>query len=126
MPRHTQPREVAELKGALKHDPQRYRNEIPKAAYALGEPPASMSEAARAIWFELETFALVGVLNCADRYILELTANLVADYRTGPDTFPTARVSALISCLGRLGMTPADRQKLGAEKVKTDNPFNEF
>jgi hypothetical protein len=126
MPRHTQPREVAEAKGAVRHNPQRYRNTPPKAAFALGEPPAHMGDAAKAVWFELDTYAAKGVLTCADRLLLEVAANLIAEYRMSPRDFVTARVGQLISCLGRLGMTPADRQKLSVPDAEKTNPFDNF
>lgn len=126
MPRHTQPREVAELKGQTRVHPERYAKHVPKAAFALGQPPEYMSGEAKAVWFELETYALQGVLTCAERPLFEVVSNLLADFRRGPDEFPTARIGHLISALGRLGMSPADRQKLGTSKSADENPFDSF
>ena len=119
-------REVAEVSGAIKRNPQRYRNEVPKSPYSLGLPPDYMTEAAKKCWFEIESYALAGVLGSADRMILELAANLLAEYRENPAEFVTARLTALINSLGRMGLTPADRQKLGPEKAKEANPFDDF
>lgn len=126
MARHRQPLEVAEAKGLTRHDPQRYRNTPPKAAFALGQAPDSMSDEARAVWFELDSYAAAGVLTCADRLLLELCSNLVAEYRQCPADFPAAKIGHLIGCLARLGMTPADRQKLTTAKPETTNPFDGF
>lgn len=126
MPRHTQPREVAEARGLIAHNPQRYRNTPPKAAYRLGEPPEHMREEAKRVWFELDTYAAAGVLTCAERPLLEVTANLFADFRDDPSTFPAAKVGTLISALGRLGMSPADRQKLNSAEQPKENPFADF
>ena len=126
MPRHTQPRELAELKGATRHDPQRYKGEIPKNASPLGDIPAHLSPHAKAVWFELDSYALPGVLTASDRLVMETLATLVADFRKAPSEFPTARIQAMLSCMGRLGMSPADRQKLGTEKPKEGNPFDAF
>ena len=71
MARHAQPRQVAELKGADKKNPQRYRLEPPKTALPLGTAPEHMTDAAKAVWFELETYAPNGVLAGADRLMLE-------------------------------------------------------
>jgi hypothetical protein len=57
---------------------------------------------------------------------METLATLVADFRKDPSEFPTARIQAMLSCMGRLGMSPADRQKLGTEKPKEGNPFDQF
>lgn len=126
MTRHRQPLEVATAKGLVRHNPQRYRNTPPKAAYSLGTAPDHLGEEAKAVWFELDSYAAAGVLTCADRLLLELTCNLVADYRRDPDGFVTARIGQLISCLARLGMTPADRQKLSVAAPEKTNPFEDF
>lgn len=126
MARIPQPREVAELKGATRHDPQRYRKVPAKSAFALGQPPDYMAADAKAGWFELETYAAAGVLTGGDRLVLEVTATLLAEFRRDPSEFSAARLGHLIGCLARLGLTPADRQKLGTEKPPEENPFNEF
>jgi phage terminase small subunit len=126
MARHPQPREVAELKGAVRHDPQRYRKELPEVVQPLGQAPEHLSEAAKAAWFEVESLAPVKVLKGADRIALELLANLIVEYRAAPSEFASRKYTVLISLLARLGMTPADRQKLGTEKPAEGNPFDEF
>lgn len=126
MPRHTQPREVAEAKGATRHDPQRYRNKPPKAAFELGQAPPHLSDQAKAVWFEVAGYAAAGVLTCADRIAMELLCELLADFREAPREFPAARIGHLIGCLGRLGMTPADRQKLSAPEPEKVNAFDSF
>lgn len=126
MARHAQPREVAELKGATRKNPQRYRTEPPKVELPLGEAPAHMSDAARACWFEISTFAPAGVLKGADRLVLELASGLLAEYREDPKGFAVGKYTHLIGLLARLGMSPADRQKLGTERAKEENEFDEF
>jgi phage terminase small subunit len=126
MARHAQPRELAELKGANRAHPERYRKEVPKSDWALGDAPDHLSAEARAVWFELATYALPGVMTGADRLVMELLSVLVAQFRKDPEGFSAAKMSHMIGCLARIGMTPADRQKLGTEKPKDENPFNEF
>lgn len=123
---HAQPREVAKLKGADKVHPERYRKEVPKHETPLGSMPAHLTEKAKAVWFELEAYALPGVLTASDRLVMETLAELVSEFRVCPAEFPTARIQAMLSCMGRLGMSPADRQKLGTEKAKEANPFDAF
>jgi phage terminase small subunit len=126
MARHAQPRQVADLKGATRKHPERYRKEPPETAYPLGQPPDHMSEAAKAVWFEISTYAPIGVLKGPDRLTLETLSNLVAEYREDPREFAVGKYTHLIGCLARLGMTPADRQKLGTEKAKQGNEFDAF
>jgi phage terminase small subunit len=124
--RHAQSREVAELKGATRKDPQRYRKQPPAVEFPVGQAPDHLSEQAKACWFEIVTYAPIGVIKGADRITLETLSNLLAEYRKAPDEFAVGKYTHLIGCLARLGMTPADRQKLGTEKPKEDNEFNAF
>ena len=126
MARHAQPRELADLKGAGKKHPERYRNEVPQSEHDLGVPPDHMSAAAKEVWFELVTYALKGVLTGSDRLVLEVTSVLVAQFRADPEEMPAARLTQMVGCLARLGLTPADRQKLGTAKPAEGNPFDEF
>ena len=126
MARHAQPREVAAAKGATRKHPERYRKEPPAVKYGLGDAPEHMSDASRAVWFELQTYAPIGVLTGADRVMLEVAANLVAEYRENPREFPNPRIAQMVSCLARMGFSVADRQKLGTEKAKKGNEFDAF
>ena len=81
MARHAQPRELAELKGAIRKDPQRYRNDVPKSDLPVGDPPEDMSDAAKACWFEISAKAIPGVLTYADSNMVELASDLLAEYR---------------------------------------------
>lgn len=126
MGRIQQPRELAELKGAVKHDPQRYKADVPKNPSPVGQPPAHMGESAKAIWFELEAYALPGVLTASDRFMLEFIANFLVEYRSDPADFTAAKMGNLISCCARLGFSAADRQKLGVAKKKPESGFEMF
>jgi phage terminase small subunit len=126
MARHPQARELAELKGATRVHPERYRKEPPKAELALGNAPDHLSVSARACWFEISTYAPKGVLTGAERIPLEALSNLLAEYREDPREFAVGKYTHLIGLLARFGMTPADRQKLGTEKSKDENAFDEF
>ena len=55
-----------------------------------------------------------------------MTSVLVAQFRADKEGFPAAKIGHLIGCLARLGLTPADRQKIGTEKPKDENAFNTF
>lgn len=126
MARHKQPAELAKLKGAVKKNPQRYRKEAPTTGKGLGKPPAHLPDEVVAVWKELDKCSLPGVLTSADRFVMEVAASLLAEFRTNRADFKAAKYSHLIGCLARLGLTPADRQKLGTEKPQEGNPFDEF
>ena len=126
MARHAQPVELAKLKGADKKHPERYRKEVPVSDHALGSAPEHLNEAAKAVWFEIETYALKGVLTGSDRFVMEIASTLIAEYRSNPPDFKAAKYGHMVSCLARLGLTPADRQKLGTAKPAEGNAFDEF
>lgn len=126
MARHPQSREIAEVKGATRKHPERYRKQPPVVEHPLGQAPEYLSAEAKAVWFEIETFAPRGILKGADRCTLEVLSNLLAEYRQDPKGFAVGKYTHLIGCLARLGMSPADRQKLGTEKPPEGNPFDGF
>lgn|SRR5210317_1780154 len=123
MPRITQPVEIAKLKGAHKVNPERYRNEVPKSDLPLGEPPDHMTDDAKDCWMELSFYQIPGVNTGADRVLMETLSNLLAEYRRAPTEMPTNRISQMINCMARFGMSPSDRTKLGQPLKPKDNPF---
>src|SRR5687767_10611729 len=126
MPRHKQPREVVELKGATRHDPQRYAKQVPKSETPLGEAPDWLTVEAKPVWFELKTYALPCVMTGDDRMAHATLSELVAEFRANPREMSAARIGQMVGLLGRLGMSPADRQKLGKTAAAEANPFDSF
>lgn len=126
MPRHSQPRAIAELKGATKHDPQRYKRQEAISDHPIGEIPDYLSDGAKKVWFEIEHYAPRGVLTGADRMIMATFCELFSEFRETKREMPANRIGQMISCMGRLGLTPADRQKVGFEKPGKKNDFEEF
>jgi hypothetical protein len=126
MARHKQPIEVAKLKGADKKNPQRYKKDIPKSNKPLGGVPDHLSIAAKTVWKELVDYAIPGTITQSDRIIFETAAVLIAQFRSNPKNMPTARITAMIGCVARLGLSPTDRNKLGVDKKPEENPFDEF
>ena len=122
MGRHKIPLELARLSGATKKDPQRYRNKVPKSKFPLGEPPGGMIDGAAEAWCEISAACAAGVLTRADRIILEITANLLAEYRSDPPGFAVGKLRHLVSCFARLGMSPSDRTCLGV----AEEPSGEY
>ena len=119
MGRPRTPTALLELRGSFKHDPKRKSQRIgePKPSGPLGEAPPSFTPALIEIWLELIELAPTGVLGNADRWITELTCQLMLKFRTVgliPGVGMTgAELNLLVSCLGRMGMTPSDRSKVG-------------
>ena len=126
MGRHRQPRELAELKGAVRKHPGRYRAVVPPCDVEIGGPPEHMAASAAAAWRELESYSLRGVLKGSDRLMLEIAANLVAEFRADPGGMMSSRVNILVGCLARLGLSPADRQRLGVPPEAAPNEFDIF
>lgn len=120
MARHPQPREMAELTGATAKDPQRYKDSS-KSELPLGPAPGYMTDEQKACWDELSFYAIPGVLTGADKQILEVVSNLLAEYRQEPKDFAIGKYTHLIGGLARLGMTPSDRRHIEVEKPKDDD-----
>ena len=124
MARIQQPAELAKLKGADVKNPQRYKQTVPKSGLPLGNAPDHLSEQAAACWFELSSMAIPGTMTGADRVLLEVLSNLLAEYRTCPPDFAVGKYAHLIGALARFGMSPSDRNKLGVDKPdQKANPF---
>jgi hypothetical protein len=122
------PRAVAELKGLTKKNPQRYADKELKSELPLGEPPEYMTKGVRDTWYELQHYSIPGVLTGAERFNIELAANLLAEFRKAPADFTGTKYSALEKLLGRLGYNPIDRMRLGvqgkpAKPEKIDDDF---
>lgn len=121
MPKHRQPRELAELKGLTKKNPQRYRNEVPKNPYELGEPPNGLNKHEKAVWDELRNCCLPATLTSAERFYFEILCSLMVEFRRDKEAFPSMRLSILNNMLGKLGLNPCDRQKIGVTKNKEES-----
>jgi hypothetical protein len=126
MPRHKQPLEIAILKGSVRRNPQRYKGKSASSGLPLGEPPDHLSAQTREAWKDLEQSSLPGVLQGSDRFIMEVTAGLLAEFRNKPYDFTAGKYRSLLSCLGRIGLTPLERQKVGVVAPGTANAFDEF
>ena len=125
--RPPQPLEIARLKGAVKHNPQRYRNVPEGSSLPAGEPPASMRQGAKVIWFELLGWTPNGCATASERVYLELAANLMLEYRNDPFVFPAAKIAQLQAAIKELGMGSIARRKISVPSTKPkENSFAEF
>jgi hypothetical protein len=116
------PSSVLEARGSFKKDPKRKRVD-PVVTGDLGEAPAYFHEDERAIWDELKGIIPVGLAKSADRWMVEIAARYMAKFRdTG---LKSTELAQLLSALGKLGMSPADRAKC-AMPPTPDPKGNEF
>ncbi len=116
MARPRTPTSIQELKGAYKKDPQRFkdREEEPKPEGPLGAPPFGFDEELEAIWREIDGMVPARVLTIADRWLVELACRTMRDVRQGSAL--ASERNLLLSCLSRMGLTPADRSRIAVPK----------
>jgi hypothetical protein len=125
MPRPRTPKERAEVTGAAKIHPGRFRSRPNPQTGALGKASKWLSKEQAAVW---ELFrAEFPWLQESDRCLLEIATILRARLLAGED-IGTAGVNQLRLCVGMMGGTPADRSKVGIveepEADPTDAYFN--
>jgi len=126
MARTRTPTNVLDARGAFKKHPERARTDA-ETAGPLGKAPAHIEGEVLKAWKEIEKSAPLQVLTQSDRLALELAANLLAQFRLGPVDFPAAKLVRLEALLGKFGMTPADRAKVGGKKdAPKGNPFDDL
>ncbi len=125
---HPQPTALAKLKGADKHDPQRYRARAkePKPVLGIGTAPAQLSESAVAIWIELQDDFAPGVLTRQDRRMFGVLCELFAEHDKSPADMTGARLSVMNSIQAQFGMTPSSRTKVSTVEIEDDKPENPF
>lgn len=125
MAQNRTPTNILDLKGAFKKNPDRgrARENEPEVEAFDATPPKHLSVQAKETWKEIVELVPDGVLGKGDRLVVEMLANLLADYRAAPSDFPANRLTRLSVDLGRLGMTPADRSKVAVPKKDEESPF---
>ena len=119
---------VLALKGAFKKDPARgrERENEPEPNAGIGPAPDSLAEDERAAWDQLVERCPRGVLGDCDANHMEVAAKLMAYTRRVPvEEWQAAYIARLDAMLGKMGMNPADRSKVKADKAPKKNPFLE-
>jgi hypothetical protein len=126
MARPRTPTNVLELRGSFKKHPERQRQDA-ESSGPLSSPPDHINGPVLNAWNEIAESAPLDVLTNSDRISLELAANLLAQFRNDPIEFTAAKLVRLEALLGKFGMTPADRAKVGGKKeAPKGNPFAEL
>lgn len=105
------PTAVLEARGAFQEHPSRRkeREGEPVVTAPLGDPPGHMGKAERECWLEIERTAPPGVLTGADRFLVEMLATLMVEFRAKRVAMPAAQLAKMMDAMGRIGMTPSDR-----------------
>lgn len=124
MARPRKPSNVLELTGAFKQNPQRRRVD-PEAAGPIKKHPDYLKLSEISAWKEIIKCSPAGVITESDRLAVEIASCLMAEFRESPIDMHPSRLARLCALLGQLGMTPADRSKIGvkASKKQDENPF---
>src|SRR6266481_1181085 len=114
MPRPRTPTAKLIAKGSFLRHPERKRARAaePKPIGRLGEPPRLFKGARKTIWLELSELIPPGVAANCDRWVVELLVCLMQKFRSG--RAKSSEAKQIESLLGKLGMTPADRSRVGA------------
>jgi hypothetical protein len=127
MARPPKPTAMHEASGAYKKNPNRKRNGEAKPRMGIGQAPVSRATDFSDVWDEIVSAVPPGVLGNTDRLHLEITCNLVCEYRRNPEEFPGYKMSEMNKMLGKLGMNPIDRIRITVpeqeEKSKEDEYF---
>jgi hypothetical protein len=112
MGRPRKPTALLEAAGAFKRNPERRRSGEPTPREGIGPAPEGRPPAFISAWNELVADCCPHVLGNSDRHWLELTAELLCEFRENPREITAARLRLLTSCLTALGMSPSARASL--------------
>ena len=64
--------------------------------------------------------APAGVLMNSDKILLDMAACLLAEYQRDPDGMVTSRIARLETQLGKFGLSPSDRARIGVSPDDDD------
>ena len=129
MPAHRKPLVLLQANGATKKNKKRYQDRKPSASVSgpVGDPPAHFDETLVACWREIVTNLPAAAIGNSDRIAIEIASQMLLRLRTS--FMRASEIGVFVSLLARLGMTPADRQKLPnaqEEDQPKDDPWASF
>lgn len=124
--RPRKPTAELEFRGSFKKNPARKRERAgePIVTGVLGPAPDYLSGGAKAVWAEMSEHGRW--LTCADAFMVEIAASLMAQFRSGAAT--PRETTLLVTTLNKLGFGPAERSKIKAPqpKVIEIDPYEMF
>ncbi len=113
----------AQIMGADRKNPQRYRGRNNPACSPIGDPSAFLNDDQRKAW---DMFvAEIPWLTASDRPLLELATVLRAGFNADAMT-GINRLQVYSSVLSKLGATPVDRSRIGVTADEEDDPLDGF
>ena len=118
--------EILKARGAFRKDPQRVRVDPEPTGTLRKTPPNNLTTDQKRAWQRIVRIAPARVLQCSDEIMVELAAVLLAEFQADPGMMPTARLLRLETQLGKLGLSPSDRARVGVEKPPAPNVCDEF
>jgi len=119
MSRSPTPSAIHELTGAYKKDPQRRRKAEPKPKGGIGPYPVDMVKTEEEVWDYLVGTMAPNVLTDMDRSSFLIAVKLFT--KMLKDEVNCTELGQLISLLGKFGLNPTDRTKIGVA-AKDDKP----
>lgn len=123
MPKPRTPSATLEARGTFAHNPSRTREDFESGEFDRVAPKYFKKNQV-AVWEEIIGLLPDSVLQATDRMAVELTARLIARFRSLDDAdISMAQVAQIRTALATLGMTPADRSRVSAKKAPAANPF---
>ena len=123
MPRPRTATAILEARGAFKHDPQRKRVDPRPAGQLRETPPRHLTPEQQMAWQWIVDTAPKGVLYQSDEIMLMMASCLLAEYKCDPDGMTTSRIARLETQLGKFGLSPSDRARLGVSPDDDDDEF---
>jgi hypothetical protein len=127
--RHKISNSVLRAQGAFKHRPGRDTGDGPLNDSPLGNPPENFTADMRATWLDMARICPEGVLSEAERPIItnfcRIEADIVRKMAEGVDV-PSALYARQESILGKLGMTPGDRSRVGVAAPRGVSDFDDL
>lgn len=125
MPGIRKPLNVLTISGAVRKNPQRYRQRenTPADKRPIGRVPATLNDDEKTAWRDIVA-SDPGVLRASDRATVEMAARLMAEVRNG-ENVPTSRLALLQTILHRLGQTPIGRNYVSVPTPRAPNRFDE-
>lgn len=127
MARPRKPTALHVLSGAIDKNPARFRDRAhaPTDDRELGPPPPGWVPSKVVCWEEIARLA--PWLRFGDRLAVEVAADLLHVFRVvGSNGMQGSHLGRLETMLGRLGLTPADRSRVGLGASSKPNAFERF
>jgi hypothetical protein len=118
------PEKVAEVTGADKRSPGRFKGRAAPRVRSLGPAPKRLTEEQREIWDEFnDEFPWLGR---SDRALVESAVILRALLQQLGADAPIALHAQMRLCLSSMGGTPVDRSKVETPDEQEEDPADEF